>query len=314
MAIDCSVIICTYNRCSLLEKTLRSLMEQSFPADRLEIIVVDNNSTDDTATVVRACAVDSPVQISYLLEMNQGLSHARNHGLREARGELVAFIDDDATAVKTWLVKLLEGFDDPRTACAGGRVVPAWQAPRSEWPKWLHERLVGFFSVVEYPDRRELHYPGYPAGTNIAFRKQALENTGIFNPRLGRTGKSLLSMEETDLCLRLERAGHRIVYLPEAVVRHTIAPERLTRDWVRERARWQGISAAVIEQEFFPRSFVAAKSLKYLLYIVVGLLGVSFGRISGNERLRFFCSCQNALCWAYLQKSLQARLLRSSSR
>jgi glucosyl-dolichyl phosphate glucuronosyltransferase len=314
MAIDCSVIICTYNRCSLLVKTLRSLMEQSFPADRLEIIVVDNNSTDDTAMVVRACALDSPVVISYLLEMNQGLSHARNLGLREARGELIAFIDDDATAEKTWLARLLEGFNDPRTACVGGRVVPAWQAPRSQWPKWLHERLIGFFSVVEYPDRRELHYPDYPAGTNIAFRMQALKNTGIFNPRLGRTGTSLLSMEETDLCLRLERAGHRIVYTPEAVVSHTITEERLTRDWVRERARWQGISAAIIEREFFPRSLAVTKSLKYLLFIGIGFLGIFFGRLTGNERLEFFCICQITLCQAYLQETKGAAALRGQSR
>jgi GT2 family glycosyltransferase len=303
MNIICSIIICTYNRCRLLDSTLRSLMVQSFPADRIEIIVVDNNSTDDTAAVVRTCVADSPVEISCLLEMNQGLSHARNRGMREARGELVAFIDDDATAESTWLEKLLEGFDDPRTACVGGRVVPAWQAPRSDWPKWLHGRLVGFFSIVDHPDRRELHYPAYPAGTNIAFRKQAIENIGMFNPLLGRIGESLLSMEEIDLCLRLERVGYCIVYIPGAVVRHTVAEKRLTRDWVRERARWQGISAAVIEREFFSSTWVAGKSLKYLLYIGGGLLGKLFGWLSGNERLGFFCSCQVTLCRAYLQKS-----------
>lgn len=303
MTIHCSVIICTYNRCSLLEKALRSLKEQSFPPGRFEIIVVDNNSTDDTATVVGACSADSPVEVYSLLETNQGLSHARNRGIQAARGEFVAFLDDDATAERTWLEKLLEGFGDPRTVCVGGRVVPAWQAPRSEWPEWLHERLIGFFSMVDHPDHRDLHYPDYPAGTNIAFRKQALENTGMFNPRLGRIGESLLSMEETDLCLRLERAGHRIVYTPEAVVRHIVAEERLTRDWVRDRSRWQGISAALIEQAFFPGTYVAQKSLRYLLYISAGLLGELLGRLAGSERLRFFCFCQMTLCRAYLRKS-----------
>ncbi len=303
MTITWSIIVCTYNRCALLDKALRSLMAQSFPADRFEIIVVDNNSTDGTAAVVRACAAESPVAISYLVEKEQGLSHARNRGVGEARGEFVAFIDDDAAAEPPWLEKLAEGFADPRTACVGGRALPAFEASRSGWPEWLPGRFVGFFSIVDHAGRRELHYPGYPAGTNIAFRKRALRDTGMFSPRLGRSGASLLSMEETDLCLRLERAGHRIVYLPEAVVRHTVPEERLTRDWVRERARWQGISAAVIEREYFPGATVAAKSLRYRLFIGAGFLGELWGRLTGNERLAFFCSCQVALCRAYLRKS-----------
>jgi cellulose synthase/poly-beta-1,6-N-acetylglucosamine synthase-like glycosyltransferase len=234
-------------------------------------------------------------------ENKLGLSHARNRGIEAARGELIAFIDDDAWPEVNWLTELEKSFSEPCVACVGGRVAPAF-AGKVSWPSWLPERLQGFFTVVEYPGSRYLHYPDYPAGTNIAFRRSALRETGIFNPHLGRTGESLLSMEEADLCLRLERAGHRIAYNPEAVVHHAVAEGRLSREWVRERARCQGISAAIIEKEFFPAREVAVKSLKYRLFIAAGRLGELFGRLTGNERLEFFCGCQTVLCRAYLEK------------
>src|SRR6185369_16506406 len=136
--------------------------------------------------------------IVYVREDRLGLSHARNRGILEARGELIAFIDDDALAEKEWLTELTAVFDDSSIACAGGLVLPAWQE-RTAWPQWLHPRLYCFYSTITEPAPREMHYPSYPVGTNIAFRKSALANAGIFNLQLGRIGDSLLSMEEVDI-------------------------------------------------------------------------------------------------------------------
>jgi GT2 family glycosyltransferase len=296
-----SIIICTRNRAADLEANLPALGRLAPPPGGYEVLVVDNGSTDGTAEVVKAAAQRDGA-IRYVREERPGLSHARNRGIGEARGELIAFLDDDARPAADWLPELEKGFAEPRVAAVGGRVAPSF-AGRSGWPDWLPERLRGFFSVLDRPDRRYLRYPDYPAGTNIAFRTSAFAEVGLFDADLGRSGASLLSMEEVDLCLRLERAGGRILYLPGAVVHHAVREERLTRDWVAERCRWQGISAAIIERRCFPAGYRTLKSLRYLLYIAAGVLGAAWGRLAGNERLGFLCACQVELCRAWLKRA-----------
>src|SRR5574340_52790 len=102
-----SVIICTYNRADLLKESILSVQNQDFPSDQYEIIVVDNNSADDTKDVVTETAKDSPVRIIYVFEGKQGLSHARNTGINNSDGEIIVFTDDDVEAEKSWLRELV---------------------------------------------------------------------------------------------------------------------------------------------------------------------------------------------------------------
>ena len=190
----------------------------------------------------------------------------------------------------------------PCVGCAGGQVVPEWGG--NGRPSWLHDRHVCFFTVVDYGDVTNLRYSGYPAGTNIAFRRTVLESVGGFSSILGRTGKILLSGEETDLCLRVERAGYEIRYAPRAVVHHKISPSRQTKVWVKERAHWQGISAALLEKHYLSALSRSVKLLRYALFAVTGSLAQSVFALLGQERDAFFCECQVALCQAYLKKTL----------
>ena len=270
------------------------MLALDYQRDRFEVIVIDNASTDDTATVAASAGARC------VREEKLGLSHARNRGIAEAKGEFIAFIDDDAWPEPDWLKELEQAFTDPSVACAGGRVIPAWKT-LSGWPDWLHERLIGFFTVVDYPDYRKLSYPDYPAGTNMAFRKSILAEVGGFNAELGRSGASLQSGEETDLCLRIEQAGNSIVHTPDAVVHHHVHEGRLTREWVRERCHCQGVSSAIIEKKLFKKSAVTRKSLLYLLFTILSAPAGAILRLLGDEKRAFFCDCQSLLCKAYLK-------------
>ena len=244
-----SIVICTYNRSDLLEESIRSLLKQDFPADQLEVIVVDNNSNDNTKNAVQALATASPVRITYAFEGRQGLSHARNAGIRHANGEIIVFTDDDIEATASWLTSLVSAFNGPDVACAGGPIRPIWPCDR---PDWLTDEWLTYLTVNEFPGVREageFRMPNYPFGANIAFRKDVFRTIGLFPANLGRIGKNLLSSEEITLCRKIWSEGKRIAFAPDAVIYHKILESRLSKMWFYHRTYWQGRSDALLDIE-----------------------------------------------------------------
>ncbi len=241
-----SVVICTYNRAGLLKESIISIQKQDFKADHYEIIVVDNNSTDDTKAVVLELASVSPVAIKYVFEKQQGLSFARNSGIKGSEGDVIVFTDDDVEAESQWLREMVSAFDDPDTACAGGPIRPIWL---SERPDWLTDRWLNYYAVSEFAAAREtleFSYPHCPWGANIAFRRGVFETVGLFPTDLGRVGPSLLSNEEINLCRKIGERGKRIKFAPGAVIHHKISPKRVKKQWLYHRTYWQGRSDAVL--------------------------------------------------------------------
>lgn len=237
-----SVVVCTYNRSKLLESCLNSLASQDFLPDEYEIIVIDNNSTDNTKHVVNQVKKDSPTEIHYIIEKRQGLSYARNTGVKEARGKIVAFIDDDAIADRSWLNEIVSTFEkiNPVPGCVGGKVMPIWIADR---PKWLPESLLTYLGVLNHGDSPKWTEENeYVWGVNMAFLRSSLEKVGLFDPSLGRKGKSLVSNEEIFLFFKLRESGENIYYQPKAIVHHLVPQERLKRTWFLRRVFAQGIS------------------------------------------------------------------------
>jgi len=256
-----SVIVCTHNRCELLRESFRSLLAQDYCAQDYELIVVDNNSTDGTRDVFEEFAIKrNGLHVRYVMEEKIGLSHARNRGIAEAQGDIMAFIDDDARAEKSWLSQLVKVYSEEKDAgCVGGRVILDWYA---EKPFWWQPELDEVFNGINYSDKRiVLSHPRYPYGTNISYKADILEKVGLFGTDLGRIGSKLLAGEETELCLRIEKAGYKIFYEPSAVVYHRVEPDKLTKSYIRKRAIWHGRSQALIELKHFGREYVRKKSL-----------------------------------------------------
>lgn len=241
-----SAIICTHNREEYLGAAIDSLLEQDFSS--YEVIVVDNASSDRTREIVEE-RLSNP-QLNYVYEPVTGLSVARNTGAREARAPILAYLDDDAVASSSWLKIIYNAYQsNEKLAIAGGKVTLLWPDGITP-PQWLSSELAG--SLGAYDLGETIVYiknPGMtPRGLNYSIRRTFLEQVGGFDVKLGRIGKNLLSNEELHMTeLALER-GWQVAYLPDALVAHNVAPERLEQSWFFNRGWWQGISECYREQ------------------------------------------------------------------
>ena len=247
MGILISAIICTHNGAGYLAKAIESLAGQSLPEAGYEVIIVDNGSTDATKEVIADFA--EAKNLRYVYEPTLGLSYARNTGWRNARGQYVAYLDDDAVASPVWLERILEAFESikPRPGCIGGRVNPIWEAPR---PPWVSEELLTCLTVINWSDTRQL-LPDlnqkWLVGANIAFPVEVLEKVGGFVAGLDRVGKNLLSGGDVFLQKQILKAGYSCFYQPDMVVQHLIPKSRLSQRWFNRRYYWQGISDAAAQ-------------------------------------------------------------------
>lgn len=245
-ALRASAVVCTHDRRRDLERAVESLLHQSAPRDVYEILVVDNASSDDTAHYLDGI-VASGAPIRRLFVDRPGLSRARNAALAQARGEIVAFLDDDAVASEDWIERILRAFDagGPSVGVLGGRTLPIWEAAR---PDWLSDRGLGALAIVDWSEEPGFLAEGqYLVGANMAFRARLLREIGGFPEQLGRMGGALLSGEETFVAARLAARGHRPFYDPSVIVHHRVQRERARRSWLLRRAYWQGVSNVVAE-------------------------------------------------------------------
>lgn len=229
-----SIVIATFNRCNYLIQCLEGLTALNNAPSDYEVIVIDNNSTDDTANIVQEFARSHPkFNIFYILEIRQGATRARNRGITAARGEIIFFLDDDAIPPPEWLNRMAEGFSDPLVGCVGGPAILDFQG--REVPPWLRGDLKGLLSayVLPYSEPTEISTVAkYPFLCNMAVRSQVLDEVGLFRQDLGPSGSNLVVGEETELIERIRLAGWTVMYLPDAKVRHLVSPERLEKRYI----------------------------------------------------------------------------------
>jgi glycosyltransferase involved in cell wall biosynthesis len=241
---EITFIICSYNRSDYLDDTLQSLLDH-FPSDSPStILVVDNNSTDNTAEVVRRHQNSLPKDenpIRYIKETKQGLSHARNRGIKEAETPYVVFLDDDIKATAS-LIPAWQSFfaDYPDAAAAGGKNHVQFDAPR---PTWMSYFLLPLLAYHDLGDSIKKYSAGnYPVGCNMGFKKTIFDQVGLFDTDLGRKGKSLNAGEEKELFKRIRELDKDVFYLPDAFLYHRVGAERLTVDYIRKQALGLGLS------------------------------------------------------------------------
>jgi glycosyltransferase involved in cell wall biosynthesis len=227
------VVITTYNRAKLLADTLLSLADQQVsPAVRWEVIVVDNNSRDETEDVVRRCSETTSLRIRHVFEPRQGQSFARNRGIEAAEGAVILFTDDDIIPNPDWVSAMLRAIDADDCEGAGGKVLPLWEG---EVPSWLSGRsdLLSWLALVDSDEACMLDYPLVASrrivGASMGFRRSVFQEFGRFPTNLGHRGRRMYGGEEVELINRILLKGRRIRYDPSIVVRHRIGPDRLTR-------------------------------------------------------------------------------------
>ena len=261
-----TIVICTHNRADILRASVEAARREARAAGG-EVVVVDNASTDATPAVL-ASLRDHEDDLRTIVEPRLGLSVARNRGLAEARGDVVAYLDDDAIPRPGWLDALLAGYRDPGVVAVGGRIVLRFpEGP----PAWLSEEIYSALSAFDLgPTARAVRYgqATYPFGANISFRADAAQRAGGFSATVGPLGRHQLVHDETDLCYRLEHGGGVVWYAPDAVVDHHVLPERLTPQWMLRRHWTGGQSAAV----FILRNRGLARAVWRLWWLYRGAL------------------------------------------
>ena len=247
-----SIIVCTYNRDKYLYGALRLIAENGFPAEAYEIILVNNMSTDNTEAECQKFENDYPnVNFRYFVETNQGLSFARNRGIKESHGETLLFLDDDSYIQQDYLKSLHQQLSEhPDADAFGGKIDPVFES--GETPKWLSKWNYSWVSAIDMGDKVcQFEGKAFPIGANMGIRKAMIEKTGVFNTQLGRSKKNLMGGEEKDLFERIRQQGGNIYYFPDVVVQHVIPPTRTTKDYVKrlgegvgrsERIRTLGVS------------------------------------------------------------------------
>ncbi|MBI9076282.1 MAG: glycosyltransferase family 2 protein [Desulfatibacillum sp.] len=241
-----SIILCTHNAPPSFAALLQSLANQDFPARQYEVLAVDNSAHGAAQIIVDSVSQSHPGRIiRYIRETTPGKSHALNTGVRESRGEIIAFLDDDISLNADWLTALDQAFESPEIAGAGGKILPKWEGPP---PPWFTPAVAGFTPAHDFGDKPLAYQPPWscPIGANMAFRKYVLEQAGPFDTKLGHCGANKLGGEESDLCRRIHYLGYKMTYWPRARVTHPFTWAEKSKAHWRRRVFTQGRMAAYI--------------------------------------------------------------------
>ena len=288
-----TVIICTYNREKYIRRLLESIAANDLDKQQYEIVLVDNNCTDKTKEICTAFAAEhTDINFRYVVEKEQGLSAARNKGIKEAKGDLLVYIDDDAFVDPHYLSDYVNWFaSHPETMAAGGPIIPYYE--QGEEPEWMTPYTRALLTAwMDYGDKvREYPKGRYPGGGNAAYRKEVFEKVGLFNTALGRKGGNLMGSEEKDIFAKMHQLGMQVLYLPWPVLHHVIPQTKLEEDYFNCLTTQMGISErqrtlAISKKEYCKR--LCSESIKWGGTLVLWLRYAIVGQKSKGDKLVSF--------------------------
>jgi len=254
-----SIVICTFNRAQYLAECLDSLLSQTIDIDCFPVIVVDNNSTDDTRDIVEGYRKRIP-QIRYIFEPEQGLSFARNKGFREAETEWVAYLDDDAKAFPDYLERIVAAINLNKYDCIGGIFHPWYKYGK---PKWYKDRYASNIGTLENPEGQR-----YAPGGNMIIRREILVELGGFSDQIGMTGQRISYGEETRLQIAMAKIGYTFGLDESIQIEHLVARYKLSVWWLTKSAfaigrdSWGAFMTS-------PAVARAARTLAYAAYVFI---------------------------------------------
>lgn len=287
-----SIIICTYNREKYIYNAMKSIAEQNIPFSEYEIVLINNKSTDDTEAICETFSKDYPqIQFRYFIEYNQGLSYARNRGIAESQGDILVFVDDDATVFEHYLQSIDDFFTAyPNAIACGGPIKPVYEVEKPQWLSHFTEQLIGG-ALYEGDKTTPFKNGKYPGGGNSAFRKESFEKYGLFNVELGRKGTSLIGAEEKDLYGRFTKNKEIFYYVPGMGIYHHIPDKKLTNEhFVKltysigqsERIRTKGIS----QNEYIKR--IISEGIKWVAsFVLFAAHAITLKPSKGYKLLQF---------------------------
>lgn len=249
-ALHLDIVIPTYKRPALLEKTLTSILAARAPdAMTYGVIVVDNNSNDATGDLVESYMARFEGRLRYVLETSQGRSHAINAGIKASTADLIGMIDDDEQVEASWLTEIERNFADASLDFLGGPCVPDWGALSP--PDWLPQSHGGLIGWI-VPSERDFDYGGdnhaYMVGGNAVIRRAVFERIGLYHIGLGRTKTNANGGEDLEIFGRLMAAGCKGRYCASLIIYHHIPAERLDPRFFRKRSFWDGVSIGYISR------------------------------------------------------------------
>lgn len=236
-----TVVICTYNRSNLLKLALTSLEDQSIDQESFEVIVVDNNSTDDTSNIAKKIC-DRYSTWRYVFEKKQGLSHARNRGIKEARGRYIGYLDDDGKASKHWVKTALNIMENEKPDVFGGPYYAFYNSSKPDW--WKDEYRSNEPSTVP----RSLKEGEYVNGGNMFFKKELLKELGGFKTDLGMQGEKIAMGEETELQMRIRKQypNKKIFSDPKLYIYHLVHEKKMSLKWIVKHKFYDGRSSSSV--------------------------------------------------------------------
>ncbi len=259
-----SVVVCTYNREKYIGTCLTLLAEQTENSAAYEVLVVDNMSTDNSREIIERVIAQYPNRpLRYFIEKNQGHTYARNRGVREAKGEYISFLDDDAFVKPDYIKQLAEHFTSNSSVMAiGGKIIPQYEG---EEPEWMSKYLLTLVSALDMGNEtKEFPKNKFPIGANMAFRKQVFDQYGLFNTDLGRRADGLEGGDEKELFMRLRKGNALIHYVPAVAVSHIIPEKRIQIAYIKGL----GIGVGSSEMKRLKNAGLGKKLNKYASEVV----------------------------------------------
>jgi glycosyltransferase involved in cell wall biosynthesis len=272
-----SIIICSYNRASYISDALTSLYGQSSGLDDFEVIIVDNNSIDNTKEVYAQWRqTNTNGQFTFISEMQQGASFARNTGAAIAKGEWVCFMDDDAVATTDYVKNIIKHIQDqPFIVGFGGRIIPKYIPAEPKWMSYYVSSLVGNFDYA--PTACAFENGKYPLESNMIVKKSVYDQIGGFNVNLpGVVGTLRIGGEGKELFYKIIALGHTIYYDPSICVHHVVEVKKLTSEYMYRVASGIGRGEKTRTLNISNGAYLM-KILEYLLKLGAGIiLGIKY--------------------------------------
>ena len=292
--LDVSIVVCTYNRADMLRDALESLAQLETSGEfTYEVVVVDNASTDETSAVIATAAERCKLPIRSVIENKRGVAHARNRGVREARGQWIAFFDDDQLADHLWLVQLKNTANAMGARCVGGAVRLRLPDGIDRALTPLCRMLLGESVGLDTPQRYDLKVT--PGTGNLMLHRSVFDEVGLFDESFNQGG------EDTDLFVRIHTAGIEAWYTPAAVVHHVIPMERLTDEYLISISRQMVNGLPRIERQHWGRLLfpliLAARIGRAMLWTTPQYL--FWAGANGNHEAKLSARCRLAIAAAY---------------